>query len=772
MIFKIRIWVGCLFFSGLVVTVGIATAAELSMRSNLARFYGSGVPQYVFAFGAETGEAACSGEAETRMGVQADGLTWVSPTKIAVRGLEAALAGKLDIARKCAASLDTMAIEIDGGIFFPFLIDYVSTWPYELRAPWVSALTQGAALGLFTELAVKTGDAGYVDRARRIYRSYNVPVDRGGFVRRVAEDEVILEEYPTAVPTAVMNGGLVATLALIDYEKFSNDSSARRLISDVVRWWERNIHRYDVNLPLGNVPGSAYALAPRRLDVLFRFLSGRSVDIFSIEFTAENIRRTITVGGPADGEIVMPVHLLLGKLYMNWTGRKYLPQYGSYRTVVPGSGKYNHAPFALQMENQEELAVFQGGGGSIIIRYRSDAPLDLQVFDGTEFHKIGTLSSTNNEVKQVEFSLPAAPFSKLIFPLVYAFDEKYLDDNYELLEILSDAVNNRKLQYFARRWRRSEQFVPYEALNHLPKFSFQQPSASPLIGLLPPPSEESIHVEYPTVFGTSSHPVMLYSAYGDDARWRIKSAVSQDDKTWARQGNVFNEMVLPFLGNYAFPFVDELPAKSTNKYELYFTAGISPKAPYTTLWKSVSRDGVTWLPPIKLFDDELILDPVITLQRGRKVAIYTSKGVRGDEIRLVALGGFPREMVRPVTIWRAETLASGVGIYTLGVVTVGQKKVIVIEQGLPGRIDWIAKCFDARGRLIPAAKGPIASFPKQGEGWDSLRYGQFFHDAKGGELEVYYNGITGAGAERGGQIGHSTIDRAVLETQVSTADCR
>ena len=53
-----------------------------------------------------------------------------------------------------------------------------------------------------------------------------------------------------------------------------------------------------------------------------------------------------------------------------------------------------------------------------------------------------------------------------------------------------------------------------------------------------------------------------------------------------------------------------------------------------------------------------------------------------------------------------------------------------------------------------------------------MRYGQFFHDAKGGELEVYYNGITGAGAERGGQIGHSTIDRAVLETPVSTADCR
>jgi hypothetical protein len=765
--------VGCLIFSGLLATIEIATAAEVPTRSNLARFYGSGKPLYVFAFGVETGEAACNGETEVRMGVQTDDLTFVSPTKIAVRGLEAALAGKLGIARKCAAALNAMAIEIDGGIFFPFRTDYVSTWPYELRAPWVSALTQGAALGLFTELAAKTGEAAYKDRARLIYKSYNVPVERGGFARKVGQDEVLLEEYPTAVPTAVMNGGLVATLALIDYEKFSKDNSARRLISDVVQWWERNIHRYDLNLPWGNVPGSAYSLGPRRLDVLFRFvLSARPVDIFSIEFTAKDIQRTILVGSPADGEIAMPAHLLLGNAYMNWSGRKYLPQRGSYRSVVPGSGKWNHAPFALQLAHQVELAAFQGGGGSITIRYASDALLDLQVFDGTEYHKIGTLPSTNNEVKQVEFPLPAAPFSKLIFPLNFAFDEKYLDDNYELLGLLADAVHSTKLRKFSQRWRDSGQFVPYEALNDLPKSFFQQYSASPLIGLLPSPSEESIHVEYPTVFGTESHRIMLYSAYGDDSRWRIKSAVSQDNNTWVRQGNVFNEMALPFAGNYAFPFVDELPAKSTNKYALYFAAGNMPKAPYTALWKSLSRDGVTWLPPIKLFEDRLILDPVITELRGRKVAIYTSKCVQGDCIRLVALNnGIPRKLLQPVTLWRPKTLASGVGIYTLGLLPSGQKKVLVIEAGLPGRIDWIAKCFDARGRLIPAARGPIASFPKSGERWDSLKYGQFFHDAKGSNLSLYYNGIMGAGAERGGQIGHADIDRAVLETLVSTAAC-
>lgn len=161
-------------------------------------------------------------------------------------------------------------------------------------------------------------------------------------------------------------------------------------------------------------------------------------------------------------------------------------------------------------------------------------------------------------------------------------------------------------------------------LNKTIQSPFQSPSGLPIVTLLPTPSEESIHVEYPAVYEVGGQQVMHYSAYGDDRRWRIKSATRENDG-WTCQGNLFNERLLAFTGNYAFPFVDRLSDKEAFKYALYFSAGKTPGAQYTSLWRSFSRDGVTWQLPSKLLDDRVILDPVITKRGGRKVAIYTSK---------------------------------------------------------------------------------------------------------------------------------------------------
>lgn len=122
-------------------------------------------------------------------------------------------------------------------------------------------------------------------------------------------------------------------------------------------------------------------------------------------------------------------------------------------------------------------------------------------------------------------------------------------------------------------------------LNKTIQSPFQSPSGLPIVTLLPTPSEESIHVEYPAVYEVGGQQVMHYSAYGDDRRWRIKSATRENDG-WTRQGNLFNERLLAFTGNYAFPFVDRLSDKEAFKYALYFSAGKTPGAQYTSLWRS------------------------------------------------------------------------------------------------------------------------------------------------------------------------------------------
>lgn len=301
------------------------------------------------------------------------------------------------------------------------------------------------------------------------------------------------------------------------------------------------------------------------------------------------------------------------------------------------------------------------------------------------------------------------------------------------------------------------------AVNKTVQFPFQSPSALPIVTLLPSPSEESIHVEYPTVYEAGGQQVMGYSAFGDDRRWRIKSATLQND-IWIRQGNLFNEKLLAFTGNYAFPFVQRLASTEPYRYALFFSAGIKPGEPYTSLWRSFSRDGVTWQLPSKLLEDKLILDPVITRRRGREVVIYTSKDRGRDVVRMATIS-----RGRPITIYQSKQPA--VGLYTMGLVTLNGKQIIFIETGFPGHIDWVATCFDAQDRLIPAAADSLASYPKKGDRWDSLRYGLYFYDTAGRELNLYYNGIAGVSAEFGGQIGHSKVDRGTLERLVLAQNC-
>lgn len=634
-----------------------ACTAGVASPSNLSQFYGVGVAKYGAQFDLKDQNDDCSGKVPVRMGVQSDKSTWISPSKIATRGLESILKGNLEMAQKCASNLLELGVVHEEALWFPFQTDYVTTWPYELRAPWVSGFTQGLALGLFTELAKKTGRVEFRHRAAQIFNSYLISFEHGGFARRISHDEVLLEEYPTKASTAVMNGGLVASLALLDYAYFSNDSSAHQLVDDVVRWWERNIHRYDLTTFDADVPVPAYSLAPRRLNILFRFYLGeKPVDVYSIAFHANGIDRAVAVGSTSDGELAAPAYLQTGKGYMNWSDRKHGLAGGTYRTIVPNLGTYDHAPFAVQLTSVEELETFQRES-TVSFRYRSEAGIDVQIFDGTEFHKIGTLPPSGGLLGEIDFPIPAAALGKLTFPKEFAFDARHFDDNFELLQILASTTHNKTLAKFAMRWKGSRQFVPFEALNKITQFPFQSLSILPIVTLVPSPSEESIHVEYPTIYEVGNHRVMHYSAYGDDRRWRLKAA-TRESGVWKRMGNLFNERLLEFTGNYAFPFVEQLPAGGDYKYALYFSAGNAPGAPYTTLWRSFSRDGVKWQSPSKLLEDRLILDPVITKRRGRKVAIYTSKDDGGDVVRMAAISGG-----RPTTIYRPKSPV--VGIYTL-----------------------------------------------------------------------------------------------------------
>lgn len=289
-------------------------------------------------------------------------------------------------------------------------------------------------------------------------------------------------------------------------------------------------------------------------------------------------------------------------------------------------------------------------------------------------------------------------------------------------------------------------------------FSWQ---ASPIIRI-EPASDESMHVEYPTVYRMGNSKGMLYSAYGDDGRWRIKLAVASTGQDFIKQGNIFDEAALPFKGGYAFPFVSVATVEGKTLFNLYFSAADGDRPDrYTAIYHSVSNNGTTWSAPERLVVDNA-LDPVVLTRNGKDMIVYTSVAEGVNVIRSAVLES-------AATAGKSQTVySSASGFYTLGTLMVDQQPVLIVETAK----DWMVMCFNGAGQLVPISKKPLVEFDKEKQGvWDSLKYGMHFFQ-QGSPANVYYNGITAHGAPMGGQVGVGTYDPELLADQLDTALCR
>ncbi|MBX8539431.1 hypothetical protein K5D56_18305 [Pseudomonas cichorii] len=275
-----------------------------------------------------------------------------------------------------------------------------------------------------------------------------------------------------------------------------------------------------------------------------------------------------------------------------------------------------------------------------------------------------------------------------------------------------------------------------------------------------PASEESLHVEYPTVFTAADTNIMLYSSYGDDRRWRIKLAVADNETNYVKQGNIFDESTLPFKGSYAFPFVRKVSVEGSTLFELYFSVTEDGASSYSAIYRSASRNGLSWGQPKKLIGDNA-LDPIVLKQSGQDVILYTYFNGDDNSIKLSPLNadgsvGLLRTVFKPDN-----------GIYTLGVVHVSTVPVVIVET----QKSWEALCFNASGVLIKASQEPVIKQKENlNKAWDGLKYGMYFFE-EATPPAIYYNGIEAHGAESGGQIGAGTYDLVNLASKLNLTEC-
>lgn len=276
---------------------------------------------------------------------------------------------------------------------------------------------------------------------------------------------------------------------------------------------------------------------------------------------------------------------------------------------------------------------------------------------------------------------------------------------------------------------------------------------------LQPDSQDSMHVEYPSFYIAGGTQYLLYSAYGDDRRWRIEMATTTDGKNFVKQGNIFDETKLAFAGGYAFPFVRHVPSDKVGAYEMYFSAGDTYASGYTGIYKSVSVGGFAWAAPKRLIQ-ESGLDPVVVSKGDKEILLFTVTDGNSNVIKAVELTGDAKGLKSKVVYSPKQ------GIYTLGLLHWEGVPVVVVES----EDTWQPLCFTESGELANIPGGPILKMNLEGDtSWDRLKYGMYFSEDNS---KVYYNGIQGHGFEQGGQIGMAKYNPAKLFRNMDFSVCR
>lgn len=124
--------------------------------------------------------------------------------------------------------------------------EYKFDWkPYNIKAPWISAMAQGQAISVLLRAYQLTGDERYFSAAKRALGAFDVDIEMGG-VKTVDIDGLIwYEEYPSDPPSHVLNGFIFALLGIYDFYRVTNDAHILDLFNEGIKTLENRLVLYD-----------------------------------------------------------------------------------------------------------------------------------------------------------------------------------------------------------------------------------------------------------------------------------------------------------------------------------------------------------------------------------------------------------------------------------------------------------------------------------------------------------------------------------------------
>ena len=699
------------------------------------------------------------------LGWKTEGKPAANPTKVAANGLYAILNRNVSVAQAHAQWLKEHSFTKEKALFFPFEFDFEPYYPFIVKAPWNSGLTQGLALGLFSYLYKETGQKEYLDTANQIYNSYLIPIEKGGFTR-FENSDVFFEEYPTEIPTIVLNGAAVAILALHDYALLTNHKQALQMFNQSIISLEKIISQYETIEPKSGIVSSYYSLGKPRPEVLGRFFGNANllidkIKLVGIKKSQQTVISVVDVGSNQDGNVAEDFYIYLDLNYMNW-GESQRKQNYDFRKINGTQGTYNHSPFKFVFNSQQNFDQY-----AIEVTYQAigkprDERISLQLFDEKEYWELGKLidqaqNTQSNTWKTEKFIIPSEfidswSILKQTNPLI---DYNYLDDNQILIEILGTLSNSQVLLNYADRWRDSELLVPARYFNNFPPEIFINKTNKPVLTTIDG-GQESRFVEYPSVIKIDQQYFMFYSGYGEDEKWRIYLATSNDGNNFIRQGQVFNDQILSQYcqGNQAFPFV--IKNNKIDKYLMYFSCASKPQKPYDKIVLASSLDGLSWKYE-KTVIGEGGLDPFVVAEENQYRMFFSIEKngiIRVEEwISDNGLIFKPRQVI-------VESSPPFRSFYSIGGFKIDNNLCLLLESITFGlqRNETLMYCNAKQDTFFyPVKNNPIRINKDWEANWDNIKYGfDILKDEN--KTFVYFNGIGKLDAESDGSIGKAELD--------------
>ncbi len=134
---------------------------------------------------------------------------------------------------KLQAQLDAILVNVESeGEWAGFFVYRWNDTKYpELRAPWVSAMTQGNAISALLRGYQWNGDTRLLECATAAFQALERPLVAGGATLTDENGHFWLEEYPMNPPSHVLNGFIFALWVVLDYARVTGSERAWE-------WWD------------------------------------------------------------------------------------------------------------------------------------------------------------------------------------------------------------------------------------------------------------------------------------------------------------------------------------------------------------------------------------------------------------------------------------------------------------------------------------------------------------------------------------------------------